>query len=265
MKILTLNCHSWQEEEQIKKIEYLARIIAEKKYDIIALQEVSQSIKSKYIDSENILREDNFAVILLSELKKIGCTDYEFVWDYGKIGYDIFEEGIAILSKHKLFNIETKYVSISSNIENWKSRKSIKASLIYNDEEITVCTCHLGWWEDEQEPLKNQIDKVSKFIQDDKKCILLGDFNSEAEKRKEGYDYLLEKGLIDTYKVAKEKCKGITVKGEIAGWENSSSDKRIDIIFTNFEAEVKKSTVIFNGENKKIISDHYGVEVELEI
>ena len=27
MKLLTLNCHSWQEDNQIEKIKYLAKII----------------------------------------------------------------------------------------------------------------------------------------------------------------------------------------------------------------------------------------------
>ena len=44
MKLLTLNCHSWQEDNQIEKIKYLAKIIKEKQYDVIALQEVSQKI-----------------------------------------------------------------------------------------------------------------------------------------------------------------------------------------------------------------------------
>lgn len=56
MKLLTLNCHSWQEENQLQKIKYLAEIINEKKYDVIALQEVSQSIEAPYI-YENI-KED---------------------------------------------------------------------------------------------------------------------------------------------------------------------------------------------------------------
>ena len=33
MKLLTLNCHSWQEDNQIEKIKYLAKIIKEKQYD----------------------------------------------------------------------------------------------------------------------------------------------------------------------------------------------------------------------------------------
>ena len=58
MKLLTLNCHSWIEENQLEKIKYLTQVIKEKQYDIIALQEVSQSIE-KNIVSEDI-KEDNF-------------------------------------------------------------------------------------------------------------------------------------------------------------------------------------------------------------
>lgn len=47
MKLLTLNCHSWQEDNQIEKIKYLAKVIQEEEYDVIALQEVSQSIGLK--------------------------------------------------------------------------------------------------------------------------------------------------------------------------------------------------------------------------
>ncbi|MDZ5034803.1 endonuclease, partial [Clostridium perfringens] len=49
MRLLTLNCHSWMEEDQVEKIKYLAKIIKENQYDVIALQEVSQSIKEDII------------------------------------------------------------------------------------------------------------------------------------------------------------------------------------------------------------------------
>ena len=38
-------------------------------------------------------------------------------------------------------------------------------------------------------------------------------------------------------------------------------DKRLDLILVNREIKVLESKVIFNNDNKDIISDHYGVEV----
>ena len=37
------------------------------------------------------------------------------------------------------------------------------------------------------------------------------------------------------------------------------------MINSNKEIKVKESKVIFNNENKKIVSDHFGVEVEIEL
>ena len=66
MKLLTLNCHSWQEENQIEKIEYLAKVINDKDYDVIALQEISQSIDAESIDG--YIKENNFVLMLKNEL-----------------------------------------------------------------------------------------------------------------------------------------------------------------------------------------------------
>ena len=78
MKLLTLNCHSWQEDNQIEKIKYLAKIIKEKQYDVIALQEVSQKINSKLLQA--MIKEDNFAQLLIEELNKINESKYNFIW-----------------------------------------------------------------------------------------------------------------------------------------------------------------------------------------
>mgnify|MGYP001650607093 CR=1 FL=1 len=49
MKILTINVHAWLEENQMEKIDILARDIAEKQYDVIAMQEVNQLMNNKII------------------------------------------------------------------------------------------------------------------------------------------------------------------------------------------------------------------------
>ena len=97
MKLLTLNCHSWQEKEQLRKINYIAETIKENKYDVIAFQEVSQLIENEIL-YDNI-KKDNFVYLLNENLKKLGCNDYEFFWDISHIGYDIYEEGLCILTR----------------------------------------------------------------------------------------------------------------------------------------------------------------------
>ena len=235
MKLLTLNCHSWQEDNQIEKIKYLAKIIKEKQYDVIALQEVSQKINSKLLQA--MIKEDNFAQLLIEELNKINE------------------------SKHKIKDCKSFYVSKSDNKRNYRSRKIISITVNIEGNDVDFYSCHTGWWNDDIEPFKYHADMLIENISDDRLAFVMGDFNNNAYVRNEGYDYLMKLGLKDTYVMAEEKDDGVTVKGKIAGWEMQEEDKRLDLILTNREIKVLRSKVIFNKDNKHIISDHYGVEV----
>ncbi|GAB6168722.1 endonuclease/exonuclease/phosphatase family protein [Clostridium carnis] len=260
MKLLTLNCHSWQEKDQLDKIKYLAKTIKEKQYDVIALQEVSQRVDTKLL-YENI-REDNFVYLLKKELEALGEYDYTFVWDFSHIGYDIYEEGLAIVTKHKIKESRSFYVSQSSDKNNYRSRNIIEATISIDNKEYSFLSCHLGWWGDTYEPFKYQADMLIKNIK--KNSFIMGDFNNNALVRNEGYDYLIGLGLVDTFLIATKKDSGITVDGEIDGWEKCKESKRLDLILTsNKYSKITSSKVIFNKKNKIIISDHFGVEVIL--
>ena len=97
---------------------------------------------------------------------------------------------------------------------------------------------------------------------------LMGDFNSQADVRGEGYDLVLKSGWKDTYLLAEEKDDGITVAEEIDGWReedgrsgSTKNEKRLDYIFCNAQADVRSSNVICNGKNAPVVSDHYGVMI----
>ncbi|OAS83199.1 MULTISPECIES: endonuclease/exonuclease/phosphatase family protein [Metabacillus] len=260
MKLLTLNCHSWQEENQLDKIQYLAKTIKEKSYDVIALQEVSQLIAGDKI--AGTIKKDNYLTILLNELKVLGVTNYDYMWDFSHIGFDKYEEGLAILTKHRIEEKSSFYISLSDDPANWKTRKIVGVKIRYNNEYISFYSCHLGWWGDEEEPFPKQVDNLLANVTRDGTFYLMGDFNNSASVKAEGYDYLLSKGLYDTYELAIDKDSGTTVEGKITGWDTNKQDLRIDYIFTNKQTLVNKSNVIFNNVNKPIISDHFGIDVE---
>ena len=44
MNLLTINTHSWLEEEPLKKLEEIAKVILSSESEIIALQEVNQKV-----------------------------------------------------------------------------------------------------------------------------------------------------------------------------------------------------------------------------
>lgn len=262
MKLMTLNCHSWQEENQKEKIKYLAKVIVKEKYDVIALQEVSQLKSSNKIKGN--IKEDNFIYLLLWELEKLN-EKYDYRWEFNHIGYDIYEEGIGILFKG---NIKEKYgdfIGKTKDTNFWKTRKFAMVSLEINNEIIDFYSCHMGWWQDEENSFEEQVEDLLKIARSrGNRYFLMGDFNNDANIKQEGYDYLISKGLIDTFEISKKKDSGTTVRGVIAGWEDrSSADKRIDLILTNEACSVKESVVMFNEKNYEIISDHFGVSIEV--
>ncbi len=260
MNLLTLNCHSWQEENQVEKIKYLAETIKEKTYDVIALQEVSQLIDDELVTDR--IKRSNYGYVLLQELIQLGVKDYSIIWDLSHFAYGRYEEGLAILSKHPIIGEGSFFVSMNNDLHSGKTRKIVGAKINYDGKPISVYSCHMGWWHDKVEPFKHQADKLKENLNWDEHLFLLGDFNNDANLEYEGYEYLLNQGLVDTFKLAHEKDDGITVKGKIAGWGENKKDLRIDLILTNRNLKVDYSRVIFNGVNKNVVSDHYGVEVK---
>jgi len=97
MKLLTINVHSWLEENQLEKLNILAKVIVEKNYDVVAMQEVNQLINSE--DVQQGIKTDNFGKLLLDKIREYGEEGYSYYWTYSHIGFDKFEEGLAILAK----------------------------------------------------------------------------------------------------------------------------------------------------------------------
>jgi len=261
MKLLTLNCHSWIEENQLEKLEIIAKDIAEKQYDVVALQEVNQLIESKIVEGN--IKEDNFAFLLMNRVNELSKEKYTILYEKSHIGYEKYEEGVAILTKHKVLNSNSLLITNTDNFNFWKTRRILKATILIDNDKIDFYSCHLGWWDDEEEPFKEQFDRLYNTIDNSRLTFLMGDFNNNAFIKNEGYDYMLYKGLFDTYNLAEVKDDGVTVRGKIAGWDNNKKDLRLDLILVNKPIPVKSSFVIFNGKNKEIVSDHYGVSVEI--
>ena len=68
MKLLTLNTHSWLEENQLEKLDILCEAIITEDYDLISLQEVNQTIKSETIDPSHL--QDYQASTFNNQIKK---------------------------------------------------------------------------------------------------------------------------------------------------------------------------------------------------
>lgn len=274
MKLLTLNTHSLQETNMAQKQDLFCAWIENEQPDIIALQEVNQNMDAPAADDlacalvwkpeQAILREDNHGLALARRLVKAGLH-YEWAWLPMKIGYDRYDEGLAIFSRKKILKTENLLASKIDTYTDFRTRRILGVQT----EDGWFYSIHLSWWNDPHEPfalqwqrLLPQLEKHSK----DSPVYLLGDFNSDAFLPGESADLVRQSGYFDTYVLAKKKDAGYTVGGVIDGWENQpqSGPKRIDQIWAGHKENVTESRVVFNGEKEPVLSDHYGLLVEID-
>ena len=279
MKILTLNTHSIIEEDYETKLKIFVDGILTEKPEVFALQEVNQTVGAPIVfDAEETgfvscegyhcaIFKDNHAFRVAKMLKDAGLP-YVWTWIPLKIGYSKYEEGLAVFSQKMFESFDQFYISSCQDMNNWKTRKMLGVKT-YG---YWFYSTHMGWWDDREEPFAKQWDKVTAQLGRpqgiSEPCFILGDFNTSADKREQGYDYVVSSGWYDTFALAKEKDAGYTVEKKIDGWENRKEEvknlgMRIDYIWTNKKLFVKKSSVVFNGACHPVVSDHYGVMIEI--
>ena len=275
MKLLTLNTHSLVEDNYSTKLDAFVSAIAEQRPDIIALQEVNQTIAETQADvisegyvpyDENIvIRKDNH-VYKAAELLEGAGIKYYWTWLPLKKGYGKYDEGIALMSRSRIIETDVVRISETDDYNNWKTRKIIGIRTEAAPDEWFF-SVHYGWWDDLDEPFQNQWQKTAEHMKKYSRVWLMGDFNSPAEVRNEGYDMINGGGWYDSYTLAKTRDNGITVGKVIDGWRDKVSGTdgmRIDQIWCSQKAEIASSEVIFNGTNRPVVSDHYGVAAEYE-
>lgn len=263
MKLLTLNVHAWLEENQLEKINILAEQIAKESYDVVALQEVNQLITSKIVYGD--IKEDNYGYILLKKINELSKEKYSYYWSNSHIGYDRYDEGIALLTKHKVLNTDNFYCTTIKNIESIESRKIVSVKIEYCNDEIEFYSCHMNLPTSKIENIYDNLNVIVNRTSNENLKFFLGDFNTDGINNKEDYEKLLKYNLIDTYCIANSKDDGITVLNNIHGWEKNTQQKRLDYIFSNKLIDVEYSRVIFNDKNLPIISDHNGVEIKVNL
>ncbi|TGZ98365.1 endonuclease/exonuclease/phosphatase family protein [Rodentibacter pneumotropicus] len=261
MKLLTLNVHAWLEDNQAEKIAILAQTIVEKGYDIIALQEVNQLMTAPTIAQS--LKQDNYGVILLRQINRQVEQKYSLFWSNSHIGYDKYDEGIAFLTRLPVYEVDPFYCSQHQRLDSILSRKILGLTIEYQNQLIDCYSCHINLPDCEGEDQLDNIRNIVKRNRSGNLKILMGDFNTDAISNPQAYQQIKSLGLLDSYELAEQRDSGITVEKAIDGWRGHSEEKRLDYIFFNQAKKVLSSQVIFNGKNKPVVSDHFGLEVDV--
>lgn len=270
MKVISLNTHSWIEENPLEKLVQIGDFILKEEVEVIALQEVNQKISAEiaklnefycsYEGAEVEIKADNFAKLLVDYLKEKGQT-YYWGWTCSHIGYDIYDEGSAVLSKYP-FKAESLLVSPTQDRTDYHTRRILLAHL----NELTVGSCHYSWYS--KNPEEGFIYEWNQLLADTEKnnhqVLLLGDFNAPAHIEGEGYSLVTET-YTDVYTLAKEKIGNYTVESNIDGWADNKESLRIDFGFVSKPVEVISYEVIFNGIKTPVVSDHFGILLDLKL
>ena len=272
MKLLTLNTHSLHGNNAHLSAASFCEFCAKEIPDIIALQEVNQSISTplrrkipqKMIPSETEIpiREDNYACLIADALEARGLS-YFFIWLPVKLGYNRFDEGLAIFCRSPIDTFRVLPVSQILPYENWRRRLAL--AIRTHGRPDWFCNLHTGWWGDPEDPFEEEWQRLSASLPDNAPLWLMGDLNNPAEIRGEGYDRILCSEFFDTFSLARSRRGEETVRGAIDGWHGRITVRdrfRIDQIWCRPKQSILSHQTVFDGNREPIISDHFGVMIE---
>lgn len=162
MKLLTLNTHSLIEPEYEAKRDAFVEFIRKEQPDVFALQEVNQTAAAPLLagvpagyypcpGNMVLLKADNHAAAVARMLEEAGCA-YHWSWLPAKIGYDRYDEGMAVFSRAPITAAENLLLSQINDYNNWKTRRAL--GICAGD--VWCYAVHMGWWKDEEEPFADQ-------------------------------------------------------------------------------------------------------------
>lgn len=262
------------ESNDQQQIEMLANRIAKEEYDLIGLQEVNQPIANPAVEPDNYfqpvreqkeIHQKNFLLCLTERLKELGCY-YYWSWAYSHIGYDIYHEGIGLLSKTPI-KAESHLISESTDPADYHTRNVIIGETIVADQNVIVVSSHFSWWETAETAFAREWSVLEDVLYKKKSpLIILGDFNNDPQKVGEGYELVAKSllGLQDAFVAAEMKIGENTVEKAIDGWTGNAEKLRIDYVFASKNFKIKSYQTVFDGKNEYTISDHYGIEVAMD-
>ncbi len=245
LKILTLNLHCYQEENQDEKFWRIARAIQDLHIDVVCLQEVGERWNDGRGDWNS-----NAAKIICDRLD----SSYFLHTDWGHIGFGRYREGTAILSRYPFLSRESRYVSATQDIHDFNARKIVMGQIrVPYFGLVNVFSAHLSWWQDgfrEQfENLRRWVD--SKRTPDLAATFVCGDLNNAANG--EGYA-IASQDYEDQFSCANTR------------YLSHADDRRIDYVLLKKGSalDVRSARQLFTPDDYGPVSDHYGYYCEFE-
>ncbi len=261
LKVLILNLHCYQEDNQDYKFSQIAKAINELDADIVCLQEVAELWNEGAGDWES-----NSAKIINDRLE----TPYHLHTDWAHLGFDKYREGVAVLSKYRFIKQDSSYVSDSHDAFSIHSRKVVMAQIkVPYLGLINVFSAHLSWWED---GFAGQFNRLCDWAETKNSAhinatLLCGDFNVAAGSK--GYHLVVDTHQYDDQYLA-ATSQGVfdrVFRVNDAHWDDYlTDDYRIDYIFMNKDSDLKvcSANILFTEQDYGRVSDHCGYFMTFE-
>lgn len=285
--ILTLNLHTYQESDAQVKLDKIADVIARLKPDFVCFQECAQHKVADVTTDErapfqdgidkikvgNSEKQTNMVYLISKRLKETHSLVYNYYWSWAHYGWDVWEEGVAVLTPYEIKECDNRYISTQKTTGSIDSRKALFVKVdVPNIGIVNIFSVHTSWGS----PQQGQYDKLREFMQDksDPKVvasIVAGDFNGKPSEY--GYKRITSNiggdRLMDAYYIANNS--GLDDTTMLGDKHNGIS--RIDFVFYNYKDRIvpKTGQVYFmhldNSSNYlgEEVSDHNGVIVRLKV
>lgn len=262
LKAMTLNLHTYQEDDQARKFAQVARAIRELDVDVVCLQEVGENWNDGAGDWVS-----NAARLINDQLPK----PYHLHADWSHLGFDRYREGVAILSRHPFAYVDSGYVSDSRDPFDIHSRKVVMAQVRVPDMgPVNVFSAHLSWPSDGFYP---QFERLLRWTEEKQApevagTLVCGDFNVAAGS--EAFRHVVDAGAWEEQflKIAQPDVFRRVFRerrGDPMEW--LAGDGRIDFVWLNAGARLRaiRAEEIFTPARYGRVSDHTGYWVEFEL
>ena len=248
------------------------------------------SVRARIENIKNYIKDSSPDVLLLQEIKTQNENFPSGEFDslgysshiYGQKSYN----GVAIISKYKLENVETDFIK-----DELKQSRIITGELKFNQKKMELINIYVPngnpvdteKYEYKKEWLKKFITNIKKKIQKNSNILIAGDFNIIPEeidvhdfKRYENdalgrleirkkYRELINLGFKDIYRFKNKAKQEYTFWDYFAGSWQKNYGMRIDhfLLSNNLIENVKSIKINKKPRSKEKPSDHTPIELEI--
>jgi maltose 6'-phosphate phosphatase len=261
VRVLILNLHCYQEDNQDHKLTQIARAINDLDVDVVCLQEVAELWNNGMGDWQS-----NAARIINDRLR----SPYHLVTDWSHLGFDRYREGVAILSRYPIARHEARYVSNNHDPYSIHSRKVVMAQIrVPHLGLVNVFSSHLSWWDD---GFAEQFEALRRWAGSEhsgevRATMLCGDFNVKAGSK--GYRLVVDSNEYDDQYLAVNSPQvfRMVFDAKDTRWHRYlDNDHRIDFVFLRKSSElsVTAGREVFTERDYGRVSDHIGYLMTFE-